>query len=79
MNKQLFVLLATLLLSACQTPVVDPLDGTNDPKDDQWSLEFVAPMYMSGWVESSVVEDIMGRTLDNHSGGLIGGGLLIMA
>jgi hypothetical protein len=69
--KYLFILLITLLVSACQS---DPLSGDNDPKSSQWSLEFTAPTYMTGWVEDSWVEDINGRNLKHGSGGVIGTG-----
>jgi hypothetical protein len=72
--KPLLALLGALLLSGCQT--TDPLSGENDPKDVQWSLEFTAPIYMTGWVESSLVEDIKGRLLDHGSGGVIGTGIV---
>jgi hypothetical protein len=70
--KPLIALLGVLLLSGCQAN--DPLSGENDPKHRQWSLEFTAPIYMSGWVEASLVEDINGRLLDHGSGGVIGTG-----
>jgi hypothetical protein len=69
--KYPFILLITLLVSACQS---DPLSGDNDPKSDQWSLEFTAPIYMSGWVEASLVEDINGHLLNHGTGGIIGSG-----
>jgi hypothetical protein len=71
-KKPLIGLLGFLLLSGCQA--TDPLSGENDPKHRQWSLEFTAPIYMTGWVEASLVEDINGRLLDHGSGGVIGTG-----
>ncbi|TLX56316.1 hypothetical protein DN824_16280 [Stutzerimonas nosocomialis] len=70
--KPLITLLGALLLGGCQA--TDPLSGEKDPKDSQWSLEFTAPIYMTGWVEASLVEDIRGRLLDHGSGGVIGTG-----
>jgi hypothetical protein len=72
--KPLIALLGFLLLSGCQA--TDPLSGENDPKDSQWSLEFTAPIYMTGWVEASLVEDIHGRLLNHGSGGVIGTGIV---
>jgi len=70
--KLLIALLGSLLLAGCQT--TDPLSGAKDPKDHQWSLEFTAPIYMSGWVEASLVEDIKGRLFNHGTGGVIGTG-----
>ena len=61
------------LLYGCH--LADPLSGENDPKD-WWSLEFTAPIYMTGWVESSLVEDVNGRIFDHGTGGVIGAGSL---
>jgi hypothetical protein len=70
--KPLIALLGVLLLGGCQTP--DPLSGENDPKYHQWNLHFTGPVYMSGWVEASLVEDIHGRLLNHGSDGVIGSG-----
>jgi hypothetical protein len=71
-KNRLLTLLAALFLAGCQT--ADPLSGEKDPKNDWWSLAFTAPVYMTGWVEASLVEDIQGRTLNHGSGGVIGTG-----
>jgi len=70
--KPLTALLGALLLGGCQA--TDPLSGAKDPKDNQWSLEFTAPIYMTGWVEASLVEDINGQLFDHGTGGVIGTG-----
>jgi hypothetical protein len=70
--KPLIALLGVLLLGGCQAP--DPLSGENDPKYHQWNLQFTGPVYMSGWVEASLVEDIHGRLLIHGAGGVIGTG-----
>jgi hypothetical protein len=70
--KPFIALLGTLLLYGCQT--ADPLSAENDPKARWWSLEFIGPNYMTGWVESSIVEDINGQSFDHGSGGVIGNG-----
>ena len=67
--KNVYSLLVALSLSGCQT--LDPLSGENDPKY-WWSLEFTAPIYMTGWVESSMVEDVQGQIIDHGTGGIIG-------
>src|SRR5690606_36928489 len=72
MIKPFIALLGTLLLSACQ--ISDPLSAANDPKDPWWSLEFIAPVYMTGWVEASLVEDIHGHVFNHGSAGVIGTG-----
>lgn len=72
MIKPFIALLGALFLSGCQT--ADPLSAKNDPKAHWWSLEFIGPNYMTGWVESSVVEDINGQFFDHGSGGVIGNG-----
>jgi hypothetical protein len=70
--KPLLALLGALLLSGCQA--TDPLSGESDPKDHQWNLQFTGPIYMTGWVEASLVEDIHGRLLNHGPGGVIGSG-----
>jgi hypothetical protein len=70
--KPLIALLGFLLLSGCQA--TDPLSGENDPKDRQWNLQFTGPIYMTGWVEASLVEDIQGRLINHGAGGVIGTG-----
>ena len=67
--KTAFVLLSLLMLSACEN---DPLSGANDPKDDTWSIDFVGPSFMQGWLELIVVEDMKGRLLGGPSGGGLG-------
>nr|WP_272889338.1 DUF2931 family protein [Stutzerimonas stutzeri] len=66
-------LLGVLVLSSCQT--ADPLSGDKDPKYEWWSLEFFSPLYMVGWVEASLVEDIQGRTFNKGSSGIVGTGI----
>jgi len=72
MMKPFVALLATMLLVGCQAP--DPPSGEHDPKSRWWSLEFTAPVYMAGWVEDSLVEDVQGKLVKHGSGGVIGGG-----
>lgn len=72
MTKSFFSLLAMLVLCGCQAHA--PLSVTKDPKARWWSLEFIGPNYMTGWVESSVVQDINGRLIDHGGGGVIGNG-----
>lgn len=72
MTKPFTALLGTLLLCGCIT--ADPLSAENDPKAQWWSLEFIGPNYMTGWVESAVVQDINGQLFDHGSGGVIGNG-----
>lgn len=72
MLKDSTVLLSVLLLLGCQT--TDPLSGEHAPKDPWWSLEFVAPIYMTGWVEASIVEDVHGKLFNHGSAGVIGSG-----
>jgi len=70
--KLSIVLFSVLLLAGCQT--ADPLLAENDPKDRWWSLEFIGPNYMTGWVEASLVEDVQSRLINHGSGGVIGSG-----
>ncbi|MCQ4257252.1 DUF2931 family protein [Stutzerimonas stutzeri] len=70
--KSFLALLGMIFLCGCQA--TDPLSAKHDPKDRWWSLEFIGPNYMTGWVESSVVEDINGKLFDHGSGGVIGNG-----
>lgn len=70
--KLLAALASTLFLFGCQIAV--PLTGERDPKNPWWSLEFVAPHYMTGWVEASVVEDVQGKLFNHGSAGVIGSG-----
>lgn len=72
MIKLITALLGSLLLYGCQA--MDPLSAKNDPKARWWSLEFIGPSYMTGWVESSIVQDINGQLIDHGSGGVIGNG-----
>ncbi|TLX56315.1 hypothetical protein DN824_16275 [Stutzerimonas nosocomialis] len=67
--KPLIALLGALLLGGCQA--TEPLSRRHEP---WWSLEFMAPIYMTGWVEASLVEDIKGRLFDHGTGGVIGTG-----
>jgi hypothetical protein len=69
--KSITLFLVGLLLSGCLT--LD-LPAKNDPKARWWSLEFIGPNYMTGWVESSIVQDINGQLIDHGSGGVIGNG-----
>ncbi|MGE8497888.1 MAG: DUF2931 family protein [Pseudomonas sp.] len=71
--KSLMTLVGALLLSGCQT--IDPVAVKSDPRTPWWSLEFVGPIYMTGWVEDSVVEDITGRFFDHGGSGVIGTGM----
>lgn len=72
MIKPFIAFLGALLVCGCQT--LDSLSAENDAKARWWSLEFIGPNYMTGWVESSVVEDIDGQFFDHGSGGVIGNG-----
>lgn len=71
-TKLLAALASTLFLFGCQ--IAGPLTGEWDPKDPWWSLEFAAPLYMTGWVEASVVEDVQGKLFNHGSAGVIGSG-----
>lgn len=68
--KPFIAVLMAIFLSGCQFQ--DPLSGERDPRSRWWSLEFTAPIYMTGWVEDSVVEDVQGKSLKHGSGGIIG-------
>ncbi len=70
MIKLIIALLGALLLTGCQS--ADSLSSGNDRKYPWWTLEFVGPTYMTGWVEASLVEDIQGRLINHGSGGVIG-------
>ena len=70
--RTVLALVGLLSLSGCQP--IDPLSGEHDPRDPWWSLEFFAPLYMTGWVEASWVEDIHGKFFDHGTGGIIGTG-----
>lgn len=72
MKKFLVALVCLCYLTGCQRP--DPLSGERDPKDRWWNLEFVAPIYMTAWVEASLVEDIHGNLYNHGSAGVIGSG-----
>lgn len=72
MNRLLIGLVGALFLTGCQT--ADPLSGKHDPGHPWWSLEFVAPIYMTGWVEASMVEDVRGKLINHGSAGAIGNG-----
>lgn len=67
--KTAFMLLCILMLSACKN---DPLSGANDPKSDTWSIDFVSPSFMQGWIEKIVVKDIKGRLIGGPRGGGLG-------
>lgn len=71
--KLVMALLGILILSGCQA--ADPLSGEKDPKDEWWSLEFFSPLYMVGWVEASLVEDIRGNMFNQGSSGIVGTGI----
>ncbi|WP_341864715.1 DUF2931 family protein [Stutzerimonas xanthomarina] len=70
--KLLAALASTLFLFGCQ--IAGPLTAERDPKTPWWSLEFAAPIYMTGWVEASVVEDVQGKLFNHGSAGVIGSG-----
>ncbi|WP_313089066.1 DUF2931 family protein [Pseudomonas sp.] len=72
LNRLLIAVVSLCYLAGCQSP--DPLSGERDPKDRWWNLEFVAPIYMTAWVEASLVEDIQGNFYNHGSAGLIGSG-----
>ena len=71
-TKTIFSLLAMIVICGCRAH--DPTSAANDPKARWWSLEFIGPHYMTGWVESSVVQDVKGRLIDHGAGGVIGNG-----
>lgn len=66
----LVALFSALLMVGCQA--ADSLSGQNDPKDEWWSLDFMAPSYMPGLVEHSSVVDVQGKTFERPGGGAIG-------
>ena len=72
MIKHICAVAMLLYLAGCHP--VDPLSGERDPKDPWWSLEFFAPLYMTGWVEASWVEDVHGKLFNHGVGGVIGTG-----
>jgi hypothetical protein len=72
MIKPFVALTGAIFISGCQT--ADPLSGERDPKNPWWSLEFAAPIYMTGWVEASVVDDVQERRFSHGSAGVIGVG-----
>ncbi|MCG6539312.1 DUF2931 family protein [Pseudomonas sp. KSR10] len=72
MNKSFFFLIPILLLIGCKA--LGPVNESNGSKSPWWSLEFVAPPYMVGWVEASIVEDVEGRLFDHGGGGVVGSG-----
>ena len=63
------LLLSLLPMSACKN---DSLSGAGDPKSDTWSIDFVGPSFMQGWIEQIVVEDIKGQLIRGPSGGGLG-------
>ncbi len=70
--KPLIVLLGTVLLGGCQATA--SLPEKHAAQVPWWSLEFMAPIYMTGWVEASLVQDINGQLFDHGTGGVIGTG-----
>lgn len=63
------LLVSLLIMSACKN---DPLSGADDPKSDTWSIDFVGPSFMQGWIEQITVADIKGRVIRGPSGGGLG-------
>jgi hypothetical protein len=70
--KPFIALMCAILVSGCQTTGL--LSGEHDPKAPSWSLEFAAPLYMTGWVEASAVQDVQGNLFNHGSARVIGSG-----
>jgi len=57
-----------MFLTGCQA--MDPLSGAGDPHARWWQLGFVAPAYMTVWVETAAVEDVHGKLIERVSSGV---------
>ncbi len=66
--KFVLTLLGVMFLTGCQA--MDPLSGTGDPHARWWQLGFVAPDYMTVWVETAAVEDVHGKLIRRVSSGV---------
>ncbi|MCO7545059.1 DUF2931 family protein [Stutzerimonas nitrititolerans] len=66
--KFVLTLLGVMFLTGCQA--MDPLSGAGDPHARWWQLGFVAPAYMTVWVETAAVEDVHGKLIERISSGV---------
>ncbi|KRW63218.1 DUF2931 family protein [Stutzerimonas nitrititolerans] len=66
--KFFLTLLGVIFLTGCQA--MDPLSGAGDPHARWWRLGFVAPDYMTVWVETAAVEDVHGKLIERVSSGV---------
>src|SRR5690606_16560475 len=66
--KFVLTLLGVMFLTGCQA--MDPLSGAGDPHARWWQLGFVAPAYMTVWVETAAVEDVHGKLIERVSSGV---------
>ncbi len=66
--KFFLTLFGVMFLTGCQA--MDPLSGAGDPHARWWQLGFVAPAYMTVWVETAAVEDVHGKLIERVSSGV---------
>ncbi|WP_312679195.1 DUF2931 family protein [Stutzerimonas nitrititolerans] len=66
--KFFLTLFGVMFLTGCQA--MDPLSGAGDPHARWWQLGFVAPDYMTVWVETAAVEDVHGKLIERISSGV---------
>ncbi|WP_312388259.1 DUF2931 family protein [Stutzerimonas nitrititolerans] len=66
--KFVLTLLGVMFVTGCQA--MDPLSGAGDPHARWWQLGFVAPDYMTVWVETAAVEDVHGKLIERISSGV---------
>ncbi len=66
--KFVLTLLGVMFLTGCQA--MDPLSEAGDPHARWWQLGFVAPAYMTVWVETAAVEDVHGKLIERVSSGV---------
>ncbi|WP_312243912.1 DUF2931 family protein [Stutzerimonas nitrititolerans] len=66
--KFVLTLLGVMFVTGCQA--MDPLSGAGDPHARWWQLGFVAPAYMTVWVETAAVEDVHGKLIERVSSGV---------
>lgn len=70
--RALWILLGTLLLSACQATELSA--GRSDPNSVPWELGFTEPNFMRVWVEDSAVIDVDGVLYRRVGSGVAAGG-----
>ncbi|WP_312481934.1 DUF2931 family protein [Stutzerimonas nitrititolerans] len=66
--KFVLTLLGVMFVTGCQA--MDPLSEAGDPHARWWELGFVAPAYMTVWVETAAVEDVHGKLIERVSSGV---------